>query len=414
VLQSDFLTQGPVVKQFEDAFAEYVGAKYAVAVANGTAALHLNALALGVKPGDKVITTPITFAASANCVRYCGGEVVFADIDPETYLLDIDSVRSLLEASPKGTYVGIIPVDFAGRAVDLEAFRKLVDEYGCWIIEDACHAPGGFFTKENGEISKCGSGEFADLAIFSFHPVKHIATGEGGMITTNNEELYHKLLELRTHGITRDTDKFQNTIDFAIGQPPTAHSSPQTVNRSPLTAYPQWYMEMQTLGYNYRLTDFQAALGLSQLQRAEAGLARRREIATIYFEAFKTIPQITDRNHEAANSEPFTAHRSPLTAHRSPLTAHRSPSSGHAYHLYVIEAQNRLGLYNHLRANQIYAQIHYIPCHLMPYYQEQGWKPGDMEQAEAYYSQCISLPMYPTLTDAEQDNIIEIIKRFYA
>lgn len=424
-LKSDYLTQGPRIPEFEAAFAEYVGAKYAVAVANGTAALHLNCLALGVQPGDKVITSPITFAASANCVRYCGGEVVFADIDRETYLLDINEVRKLLEAAPKGTYKGIIPVDFAGRACDLQAFRELADEYGLWIIEDSCHSPGGHFIDSDGNAQRCGNGQFADLAIFSFHPVKHIAAGEGGMITTNDPELYEKLLMLRTHGITKDASKYQNPIELALGKvnreqgtinggaQESADRSQFTAHSSPLTAYPQWYMEMQTLGYNYRLTDFQAALGLSQLQRADAGLQGRREIAAVYYEAFKNIPQITDRNYEAVNSQQLTASsRSPLTANRSPLTAHRSPS-GHAYHLYVIEAEDRLGLYNYLREQQIYAQIHYIPCHLMPYYQEQGWKPGDMEQAEAYYSQCISLPMYPTLTEEEQAFVIQTILHFF-
>ena len=190
-LQSDYLTQGPKIAEFEAAFAQYIGCQYAVAVANGTAALHLCTLALEVSPGHKVITTPITFAASSNCVRYCGGEVVFADIDPDTYLLDINQVKKLLEAAPAGTYQGIIPVDFAGRAVNLEAFRQLADEHGLWIIEDACHAPGGYFTDHSGQQQHCGNGQFADLAIFSFHPVKHIATGEGGMITTINEQLYH-------------------------------------------------------------------------------------------------------------------------------------------------------------------------------------------------------------------------------
>ena len=179
VLKSDYLTQGPEIPDFENKFAEYVGAKYAVAVSNGTAALHLCAMALGVNSGSRVITTPITFAASANCIKYCGGEVWFADIDPETYLLDINKVRSLLEAHPKGFFQGIIPVDFAGQAVDLEAFRKLADEYGLWIIEDACHAPGGYFTDSQGNHQNCGNGNFAELSIFSFHPVKHIATGEG-------------------------------------------------------------------------------------------------------------------------------------------------------------------------------------------------------------------------------------------
>ena len=240
VLKADYLTQGPKINEFEDAFASYVDAKYAVAVSNGTAALHLCTLAINVSESQKVITTPITFAASANCVRYCGGEVVFGDIDPKTYLLDINSVREILEASPKGTYSGVIPVDFAGRAVDLEAYRNLADEYGLWIIEDACHAPGGSFIKSNGQESKCGSGEFADLAIFSFHPVKHIASGEGGMITTNDEFLYNRLLALRTHGIVKDDNLYTNSVDFASGV-------------KNVESFPLWYMEMQELGYNYRL-----------------------------------------------------------------------------------------------------------------------------------------------------------------
>jgi len=369
-LKSDYLTQGPRINEFEVAFAKYVGSKYAVAVCNGTAALHLCALALEVQPGDKVITTPITFAASANCVRYCGGEVVFSDIDPETYLLDINKVRNLLESSPKGTYKGIIPVDFAGRAVNLEAFKLLADEYDLWIIEDSCHAPGGNFQDSFNKDQFCGNGKFADLAIFSFHPVKHIASGEGGMITTNDEELYKKLLQLRTHGIIKISDKYTNSIEFAGG----------------IDEYPSWYMEMQELGFNYRLTDFQAALGLSQLSRAEEGVTKRRDIAANYFNAFK--------------DKSFVKGESGIV-------------EGHAYHLYIIETEDRLGLYNYLRENNIYAQIHYIPCHLMPYYRELGWKEGDMPNAENYYKHCISLPVYPTLTGKEQQFIIDKINSFY-
>jgi len=370
-LKSDYLTQGPKILEFENAFAKYVGSKYAVAVANGTAALHLCTLALDVKKGQKVITTPITFAASANCVRYCDGEVVFADIDPETYLLDFDSVKSILEASPMGTYQGIIPVDFAGRAVDLEKFRKLADEYNLWIIEDSCHAPGGCFIDEKGNEQNCGNGNFADLAIFSFHPVKHIASGEGGMITTNNEVLYQKLLMLRTHGIVKSNELYTNSIEFAGGK----------------DTYPLWYMEMQELGFNYRLTDFQAALGLSQLKRADEGLQRRREIAQTYYEAFKN---------------------------KSFIKGQSGVVEGHAYHLYIIEVENRLELYNYLRTKNIFAQIHYIPCHLMPYYREFGWKEGDMPKAEKYYKHCISLPMYPNLTKQEQEFVIENIIKFYS
>lgn len=369
-LQSDYLTQGPKIAEFETAFADYIGAKYAVALANGTAALHLCAMALDVKKGQKVITTPITFAASANCVRYCDGEVVFADIDPETYLLDYNSVEKLLKGAPKGTYQGIIPVDFAGRAVDLEKFRKLADEYNLWIIEDSCHSPGGFFNDSKGITQNCGNSNYADLAIFSFHPVKHIASGEGGMITTNDEVLYKKLLQLRTHGIVKSDDLYTNSIEFAGGD----------------TKYPLWYMEMQDLGYNYRLTDFQAALGLSQLSRADEGIVRRRAIAATYEAAF--------------HNESFVNGQSGVV-------------EGHAYHLYILEVENRLGLYNYLRTKNIFAQIHYIPCHLMPYYRQFGWKEGDMPHAEHYYKHCISLPMYPTLTEEEQQFVISTIKEFY-
>jgi dTDP-4-amino-4,6-dideoxygalactose transaminase len=326
---------------------------------------------------------------------------VFADIDPETYLLDINNVRALLEKDINKEIKGIIPVDFAGRAVDLEAFRTLADEYGLWIIQDSCHSPGGFFLDSQGTKQNCGNGNFADLAIFSFHPVKHIAAGEGGMITTNSEELYSKLLELRTHGITKDPTQFKNPLDFAIG-----HANSETpVNSSPPTVYPQWYMEMQSLGYNYRLTDFQAALGISQLKRADQGLQKRHEIAARYHEAFKDIPQITDRNDEASSEQ--------FTDDNTQLTGNRLPQNKHAYHLYVIEVENRLGLYNYLRTKNIFAQIHYIPCHLMPYYRELGWKEGDMPQAENYYKRCISLPMFPTLTEEEQEFVIEKIKFFY-
>ena len=360
VLKSDWLTQGPKIKNFEEEFAQYIGSKYAVALSNGTAALHLCTIALGVKPGDKVITTPNTFVASANCVRYCGGEVVFADIDPETYLLDINAVKKLLESAPKGTYTGIIPVDFAGRANDLEAYRKLADKYGMWIIEDACHSPGGYFVDKSGVNQNCGNGNFAELAIFSFHPVKHIAAGEGGMITTNDEVLYKKLLNLRSHGIQQDPEKrvYQHGI---------------------------WYYEMQELGYNYRLTDFQAALGSSQLKRAKSGMKRRREIASTYFEAFKNCFFIKGQS---------------------------GVIKGHAYHLYVIEIEDRTGLVNFLREQNIFAQVHYIPIHLMPYYRNFGFKVGDLPNAEKYYQHCLSLPMFPTLTNEEQQFVIEKVLKF--
>ena len=372
-LKGDYLTQGPTILEFEKKFSNYIGSKYSVAVSNGTAALHLCALALGVKNGDKVITTPITFAASANCIRYCEGDVVFSDIDPETYLIDLEKVEDLLVQNPKGTFKGIIPVNFAGKAVDLEKLRAIANKYDLWIIEDTCHAPGGYFIDSKQVKQNCGNGFYADLAIFSFHPVKHIATGEGGMITTNDEKLYNKLLELRTHGITKDSINFQNNIDFANGISGEEY-------------YPGWYMEMQNLGFNYRFTDFQAALGISQLSRAEAGLIRRKQIAEKYNNAFK--------------NKQFIINQSGLI-------------EGHAYHLYVLEVKDRLGLYNYLKQNNIYCQIHYIPCHLMPYYRNFGWKEGDMPNAELYYKNCISIPMFPGMSDDDIERVISEIYKFY-
>jgi UDP-4-amino-4,6-dideoxy-N-acetyl-beta-L-altrosamine transaminase len=374
-LQSDFLTQGPKILEFEQAFSKYIGSKFSVAVSNGTAALHLCAIALNVDNNSKIITTPITFAASANCIRYCGGEVIFSDIDKETYLIDINKVRSLLNSSPKGTYSGIISVDFAGRAVNLEQLRELADQHELWIIEDACHAPGGYFIDSKSKVQNCGNGNFADLSIFSFHPVKHIATGEGGMITTNSEILYKKLLQLRSHGITKDFDEFVNDINFARGYSLNSRFD-----------YPGWYMEMQALGYNYRLTDFQAALGISQLKRADENLIKRKNIAYKYAEAFK-------------NS--------------SWLKSQSGYVSGHAYHLYIIEVERRHELYDYLKTKNIFTQVHYIPTHLMPYYRNLGWTEGDMKIAESYYKYCLSLPMYPTLTCEEQDYVINEIKGFF-
>lgn len=372
-LKSDFLTQGPTIATFEEAFAKYVGSEYAVAVSNGTAALHLCAMALNVKSGDKVITSPMTFAASANCVKYCGGEVVFADIDPETYLININQIKALLEDSPRGTYKGLIPVDFAGRAVDMAAMRRLANDHDLWIIEDACHAPGGFYLDNLQNKHYCGSSKFADLAIFSFHPVKHIAAGEGGMITTNDEALYNKLVALRTHGIVRDKSIFRNDAHLATGGADEE--------------YPGWYMEMQDLGYNYRLTDIQAALAISQLSRAKEGIERRREIAVEYFKAFENMPWLRSQSGIV---------------------------EGHAYHLYIIEVDRRLELYKHLRECNIFAQIHYIPVHLMPYYRDLGWNQGDMPNAESYYKGCLSLPMFPTLSNDDQKLIIDTVLSFYS
>ncbi|MBD2753126.1 UDP-4-amino-4,6-dideoxy-N-acetyl-beta-L-altrosamine transaminase [Spirosoma validum] len=371
VLRSPYLTQGPKIGELEQAFATYIGSEYAVAVSNGTAALHLCCMALGVGPGTRVITTPITFSASANCVRYCGGDVYFADVNPDTVLLDPTAVRALLESHPAGYFSGIIPVDFAGYPVDMVAFRELADEFGLWIIEDACHAPGATFISETGPEHRCGDGSLADLAIFSFHPVKHIAAGEGGMITTNNESLYKHLLRLRTHGITNKPADFTTPYE---GEPERGG----------------WYMEMPELGYNYRLTDIQAALALSQLSRADAMLDRRRELAARYDFAFAEA---------AANGLPVQIIVPPTEV-------------GHAYHLYVVQTPDRKGLYDFLRTKNILAQVHYVPVHLMPYYQKLGGKPGDFPNAENYYAHCLSLPLFPTLTNDEQDYVVENVMTF--
>jgi len=360
-LTSDFLTQGPKVAEFEKAFANYVGSEYAVAVSNGTAALHLCALALEVNENSNVITTPITFVASANCIRYCGGNVYFADIDPQTFLIDEEKVQALIDSKPKGFFNGIIPVDFAGLPVNLEKLKYIAEKNDLWIIEDACHAPGGYFTDSKGQQQKCGNGVFADLAIFSFHPVKHIATGEGGMITTNDKALYEKLILLRTHGITKNPELLKEN-----------HGG--------------WYYEMQELGYNYRIPDMLCALGITQLQRADEGLKKRREIAKRYNAAFAGEVSIEIQNPAL--------------------------QIGHAFHLYIISVKNRLELYNHLREKNIFAQVHYIPVHTMPYYQSLGFKKGDYPLAEAYYEKCLSLPMYPTLTEEEQNYVIKTIKEF--
>jgi len=356
-LTADFLTQGPKVKEFEEKFAAYVGSKHAVAVNNATSGLHLAVLALGLKKGERVITTPITFAASANCVRYVGGEVWFADIDKNSYLLSLESTRKLIESKPKGFFKGIIPVDFAGLPLDLEAFQELADEHDLWIIEDACHAPGGSFTDSKGMVQKCGNGNYADIGIFSFHPVKHIACGEGGMLTTNSEKLYKKLTSLRTHGITKE-----NMEEDHGG----------------------WFYEMKELGYNYRLTDIQSALGITQLAKNKVGVERRNEIAAVYKEAFKSKIKFQSLGKGSIN----------------------------AHHLFIIEVQDRRGLYNYLKEHNIFAQIHYIPVHTLPYYKKIGYEGSDLINAENYYANCISLPMYPTLLDQEQKFVINKILEF--
>lgn len=357
-LHSDFLTQGPKIKEFEDKFSKYVGSKFAVAVTNATAALHLSVLSLGLQKGDRIITTPITFAASANCARYAGAEVWFSDIDPNTYLIDIEHVKKLIESKPKGFFKGIIPVDFAGLPVNLEKLKAIANQHELWVIEDACHAPGGYYSDSKNRKQMCGSCNYSDTAVFSFHPVKHIACGEGGMVTTNSKRIYEKLCLLRSHGITK------NNMTNSDGP---------------------WYYEMQELGFNYRLTEIQSSLGITQLDKNKSGVKKRNKIANQYKKKLRGIVKYQDLPEGSYN----------------------------AHHLFVIEVENRNELYHQLREVGIYAQIHYIPVHTLPYYDSIGYNEADLKNAENYYKKCISLPMYPTLTEDEQNLVISTIKKFY-
>lgn len=363
-LKSDYLTQGPRIPEFEKQFANYLGCEYACMVSNGTAALHLCAMALNIKPGDKIITTPITFVASANGFRYLGADIVFCDIDPKTFLMDLEKLETILKVSPKGTYKAVVPVDFAGYPIDEERLHHLAEEYGFAIVIDCCHAPGGSWTDSKGEKQMIGNCKYADMSVFSFHPVKHIAAGEGGCITTNRKDLYDKVALYRTHGITKDPSRLTRNDGG-------------------------WYYEMQELGYNYRITEFQAALASSQLKRLDWSIERRNEIARRYDEALQNLPI---------------------------LTPYRQEGITHAFHLYVIEVHpsRRKALYDYLREHQIFAQVLYIPAHTMPYYKSLGHKEGECPIAEDYYTRCLALPMYPSLTDDEQQYVIDTIWNFYS
>jgi len=356
VLRSDWLTQGPAVERFERAVADYCGARYAVAVANGTAALHLAALAAGFGPGDEVITSPITFVASANCVAYVGAKPVFADIDPQSYCIDPVAVREKLTPST----CGIIPVHFAGQPCDMEAISTIAREKGLTVIEDAAHAIGASY-EVDGKTFMVGCCAHSDMTIFSFHPVKHMTTGEGGMITTNDPQLYEKLMLLRTHGITKDPEKL-------------------TRNDGP------WYYEQQALGFNYRITDMQCALGFSQLQRLDEFVARRREIAATYNEAF--------------------------TGHAALVTPFERPGSHSSWHLYMLTVPGieRRGVFERLREDGLGVNVHYIPVHLQPYYLETyGTARGDCPAAEIYYDGAITLPLFPAMTAEEIDYVISAV-----
>lgn len=367
VLRSGMLTQGPAIDAFEHAVAQYTGARYAVAVASGTAALHLAALAAGVGPGKSLITSPITFVASSNAALYVGGQALFADIDPDTINLSPASLRRVLAENPDTR--AVIPVHFAGLPCDMPAIKEAADQAGAVVIEDAAHALGA--TYSNGK--PVGSCAYSLMTIFSFHPVKAIAAGEGGMITTNDESIYRKLLRLRSHGINKLDDPFQ------LPEQAETNGIPNP-----------WYYEMQELGFHFRITDLQCGLALSQFGKLEKFIARRRTLAKIYDEAFAGMQ----------NCRPAQK----MNRNRSGL------------HLYVLRinfeklGKSRGQLMRELRARQIGSQVHYIPVPAQPYYRRLGFRPEDYPNAQAYYLQALSIPLYYDLTDEEQKDVILAIK----
>lgn len=348
VLRSDYLTTGPAVCEFEKEVTGYIGAKYGVAVANGTAALHIACLAAGLKDGDEVITTPMTFAASANCVLYCGARPVFADIDPLTYNLSPESVKACISKKTKA----IIAVHYTGQPCDMDAINQIAKEHSLIVIEDSAHSLGA-------EYKGRKIGTISDLTCFSFHPVKHITTGEGGMVTTNDKKLYDKLLLYRTHGITRDTEMYR------------------VKNEGP------WYYEQMELGYNYRISDIQCALGISQLKKLPMFLEKRLSIVNAYNEAFENNNNII-----------------------SPSQTEGCKSSWHLYVIQVPEDKRR-EVFEKLRAAGIGVNVHYIPVYRHPYYQKNGYKGIFLEEAEKLYGRIISLPVYPGLNNIEQEYVID-------
>lgn len=342
ILNGDFLTCGPEIEKFENAIAAYVGARYCVAVSNATAALHLACLALELGPGDEGITSPITFLSSANCLHFCGAKAVFADIDPETANIDPEEIAKKITPATKV----IIPVHFAGQSCDMEAIGEIAQKHNLHVIEDAAHALGSACRGE-----KTGSCKWSDMTVFSFHPVKTITTGEGGAITTNNEEVYHKLKALRAHGMYKD-GAMRDT----------------------------WEYEMRDLGYNYRMTDIQAALGLSQMGKLAKFKKRRREIVDWYNHNLN-LPHLEEKSWSDA-----------------------------CFHLYPVLVRDRENFYHKARGVGLNLQVHYIPVHLQPYYRRRGHKLGDYPKAEAYYERCISLPLYPSLTNDDLEEIAARIK----
>ncbi|MFA6498331.1 MAG: UDP-4-amino-4,6-dideoxy-N-acetyl-beta-L-altrosamine transaminase [Desulfurivibrionaceae bacterium] len=381
VLRGDWLTTGPEVKRFEDDLATYCGAKYAVACANGTAALHLAVLVLGVKKGDGVITTPITFLSTANCARFVGADVFFADVEPSTINLDPEQVESIL-LKKQGEIKALLPVHFAGQPARMERFSSLAQQYGAKIIEDGCHALGAAYTDNNGETVRVGSCKHSDMTVFSFHPAKGVTTGEGGAITTNDRTLYEKLLRLRNHGMVRD-DGPGAFVNHQYAYDETGVSR-------------QWYYEMQELGYNYRITDFQCALGRSQLAKVERFICQKAGLTGVYR---KLIGESAILSQVIAPSLVFEGIR-------------------HAHHLFVVRVDfrglglSRAVLMESLRKEGIGSQVHYIPLHFQPYYREQTEMTiGAFPCAEAYYEECLSLPLFSGMTANDVERVVATLEK---
>lgn len=358
-LRSDYLTCGPRITQLEEKLCEVTGAKYCVAVSNGTAALHIAAIAAGIKEGDEVITTPITFAASANCALYCGARPVFADINPDTYNIDPASIRKCITDKTKA----VVAVDFTGQAVELDEIRAICKEHNLILIEDAAHSIG---TRYNGQPI----GSIADMTTFSFHPVKTVTAGEGGAVTTNDPVLYQKLLLAHAHGITRDRSQMVHPTDDP------------------------WYNEQVNLGYNYRMTEFQAALLMSQLKKLEAFSKRRKEIVKMYDEAFSKIPEVKVQKE--------------------------IPESDTTRHLYILQLDDRKlsctrrEFFDALHAENIYSQVHYLPVYWHSHYENLGYPKGLCPNAEHYYRQSMSLPLYYSLTDEDVKDVIHAVEKLVA
>jgi len=380
VLKSDFITQGPKVEKFENLISQYTRAKYCVAVSSGTAALHLASLAIGIKHNDEVITSPLSFIATSNCIIYAGGFPKFVDINNESFNIDPLQIKNYLENQRKNVVKGIIPVHFAGLPCEIEIISKIAKKYNLFIIEDACHAFGAEWKDSSGKWQKVGSCSHSDMTVFSFHPVKHITTGEGGAITTNNIELYKKLLSLRNHGIIKNPEEYINIA--------SAYSKSPISNDKFLNT---WYYEMQNLGFNYRITDFQCVLGISQLKKINKFIEARQNISKNYTKILKNLDTLKFQK--------------------------KYPQFKNAYHLFILlidfEKQkiSKPQFIDLLRKKGIGTQVHYIPIYRHPFYQKiLNISPKGFPNAENYYKQAISIPIYASLLLKDSDYIAKNIK----